>query len=85
MFAVTTGLPSLRAASVTVRAVSMPPISSTTKLMRGSFTTLAQSVVSSDLGILTGRFLFTSRTAMQRVFKRTPRRDAMSAPLRSIA
>ena len=82
MFAVTTGLPSLSAASTTCRAVVVPPINSTIRSTSGSATTLRQSAVINPAGKLTARAFFKSRTATRRTLSDTPRRDAINAPLR---
>ena len=83
LFAVTTGLPFARAAEISSRAGSMPPMTSTMRSIDGSATTACASRVSTPSGREISRSRLTLRTATFATSKRTPVRASMMSAWRS--
>jgi hypothetical protein len=84
LFAVTTGLPAFNACVMSVRAGSIPPITSTTMSMSGSATTLSASSVNTSAGRGTSRRFDRSRTATRVISIATPARCSTRSALPSI-
>ncbi len=76
---VTTGLPLRSAAVMSSRAGSIPPMTSTTTSISGSFTTAIASRVSTPAGSATSRSLERLRTATATTSRRTPVRASIAA------